>query len=109
MGKRFGILKTKLGFDSRYVFHSMRKTVANMFENAECPEGVAADVVGHLKPTMTYGLYSGITKMDLRARWMEQAIRYPTVTDVRHPGCERNGCSCSASRTSWIASISLCF
>ena len=63
----------------------MRKTVANMFENAECPEGVAADVVGHLKPTMTYGLYSGITKMDLRARWMEKAIRYPTITDVRHP------------------------
>ena len=85
VGKRFGILKTKLGFDSRFVFHSMRKTVANMFENAECPEGVAADVVGHLKPTMTYGLYSGITKMDLRSRWMEQAIRYPAITDVRHP------------------------
>ena len=77
VGKRFGILKTKLGFDGRFVFHSIRKTVANMFENAECPEGVAADVVGHLKPTMTYGLYSGITKMDLRAKWMEQAIRYP--------------------------------
>jgi integrase len=89
VGKRFGILKTKLGFDSRFVFHSMRKTVANMFENAECPEGVAADVVGHLKPTMTYGLYSGITRMDLRARWMEQAIRYPTdITDVRHPGSD---------------------
>jgi integrase len=77
VGKRFGILKTKLGFDGRFVFHSIRKTVANLFENAECPEGVAADVVGHLKPTMTYGLYSGITRMDLRARWMERAIRYP--------------------------------
>lgn len=78
IGKRFGILKTKMGFDERFVFHSIRKTVANMFENAECPEGVASDVVGHLKPSMTYGLYSGITKMDLRARWLAKAIRYPT-------------------------------
>jgi integrase len=37
VGKRFGILKTKLGFDSRFVFHSIRKTITNMFENAECP------------------------------------------------------------------------
>ena len=77
IGKRFGLQKTRLGFDSRFVFHSIRKTVANMFENAQCPEGVAADVVGHLKPTMTYGLYSGLTKMDLRAGWMEKAISYP--------------------------------
>ena len=53
-----------------------------MFENAECPEGVAADVVGHLKPTMTYGLYSGITQMDLRAKWMEKAISYPSSEEV---------------------------
>ncbi len=75
IGKRFGILKTKLGFDERFVFHSIRKTVANMFENAECPEGVASDVVGHLKPTMTYGLYSGITRMDLRASgWKRRSV-----------------------------------
>ena len=77
IGKRFGILKSKCGFDARYVFHSIRKTVANLFENAQCPEGVASDIVGHFKPTMTYGLYSGITRMDLRARWMAKAIRYP--------------------------------
>jgi integrase len=68
IGKRFGILKTKMGFDERFVFHSIRKPVVNMFENAECPEGVASDVVCRCKKTMTYGLYSGITKMDLRAR-----------------------------------------
>jgi integrase len=89
IGKRFGILKTRLGFDGRFVFHSIRKTVANMFENAECPEGVASDVVGHLKPTMTYGLYSGITKMDLRAKWMETAIRYPAITDVHRQEPDR--------------------
>ncbi len=28
-------------------------------ENAGVPENVVADIVGHEKPTMTYGLYSG--------------------------------------------------
>ena len=30
-----------------------------MFENAGVPENVVADIVGHEKTTMTYGLYSG--------------------------------------------------
>ena len=37
IGKRFGRLKTELGFDGRWVFHSIRKTVAHLFETAECP------------------------------------------------------------------------
>ena len=28
---------------------------------------MAADIIGHNKPTMTYGLYGGETRMDLRA------------------------------------------
>jgi hypothetical protein len=35
MSKRFGHLKTKEGFDERYVFHSIRKTVATLLENAQ--------------------------------------------------------------------------
>lgn len=81
IGKRFGRLKTELGFDGRYVFHSMRKTVAHMFETAECPPGVAKDIIGHAKTDMTFGIYSGETRMDHRARWMETAISYPTITD----------------------------
>jgi len=30
-----------------------------MLENAGVVENVAADIIGHDKPTMTYGLYSG--------------------------------------------------
>lgn len=77
IGKRFGRLRTELGWDRRFVFHSIRKTVASLFQDAGCPEGVAADVVGHVKPTMTFGLYGGETRMDLRAEWMASAIRYP--------------------------------
>ena len=30
-----------------------------MCENAKIPEGVAADIAGHKKQTISYGLYSG--------------------------------------------------
>ena len=79
IGKRFGRLKTALGFDGRFVFHSIRKTVAALFQDAGCEEGVAADIIGHNKPTMTYGLYGGETRMDLRATWLAKAVQYPII------------------------------
>ena len=89
LGKRFGRLKTDLGFDHRYVFHSIRKTVAHMFETADCPVGVAKDIIGHAKSDMTFGLYSGETRMDHRARWLAKAIHYPSVTDGHRPGSDQ--------------------
>ena len=59
VGKRFGWLKTDQGFGKKYVFLSIRKTVVTILENAGVPENVVADIVGHEKTTMTYGLYSG--------------------------------------------------
>jgi integrase len=58
IGKRFGRLKTKMGFGPESVFHSIRKTVANMLGTAGIPESTAADILGHDRPSMTYGLYS---------------------------------------------------
>lgn len=66
IGKRFGRLKTELGFGPEKVFHSIRKTVTTMLENAGVPEGVAADVVGHEKATLTYGLYSSGTSISVK-------------------------------------------
>ena len=66
VGKRFGRLKTKLGYDKQRVFHSIRKTAATVFEQAGVPEGVTADIIGHEKQTMTYGLYSGGTSIKQR-------------------------------------------
>jgi integrase len=77
LGKRFGRMKTKLGFDHRYVFHSIRKLVAHLLEDAECPPGIAKDIVGHQKTDMTFGIYSGETRIDQRARWLAKAINYP--------------------------------
>ena len=66
IGKRFGRLKTKLGFGKQHVFHSIRKTAATVFEQAGVPEGVTADIIGHEKQTMTYGLYPGGTSVKQR-------------------------------------------
>lgn len=67
IGKRFGRLRDALGFGGDLVFHSIRKTVATKLENAGVPEGVAADILGHKKKTMTYGLYSGGTDFGKKA------------------------------------------
>jgi integrase len=76
LGKRFGRLKTAVGYGEKHVFHSIRKTVATLLENAKVPEGVAADIIGHDKPTMTYGLYSGGASMKTKREAIEK-LRYP--------------------------------
>jgi integrase len=78
IGKEFAALKTSLGYGEGHTFHSIRHTVSHLFEAAECPEGVAQDIIGHKKLSLTYGLYSGRTRLDQRARWLEKSIVYPT-------------------------------
>lgn len=63
-GKRFGRLKRSLGYGEEHVFHSIRKAVATRFEQLGVPEGIAADILGHEKQTMTYGVYSGGTSIE---------------------------------------------
>ena len=58
IGKRFGRMKLKLNFPALKVFHSIRKTVVTQLENSDVSENIAADIVGHKKPRITYGLYS---------------------------------------------------
>lgn len=77
LGKRFGRLKAKLGFTKgSEVFHSIRKTLITLMENAGVPEGVAADIAGHKKQTMTYGLYSAGTMLEIKREAISKAV-YP--------------------------------
>jgi integrase len=76
-GKLFGRIKTKLNFGEEYRFHSIRKTVATLFERAECPEGIAADILGHDKPTMSYGTYSAGSSEQQKKGWLEKVLIYP--------------------------------
>jgi len=78
VGKRFGRLKTSLGYSGRYVFHSIRKTVATELENSGVPENVAADILGHDKPTMTYGTYSGGTSFPIKQKALEE-LQFPQL------------------------------
>ena len=71
IGKRFGRhKKAVVGDDPRKVFHSIRKNVTTLLEQGGVSEGVAADLIGHEKKTMTYGLYSGGSSI----KQLQQAI-----------------------------------
>jgi hypothetical protein len=43
-----------------------------MLENKGVGENVAADIVGHEKPRITYGLYSGGTTLDVMREALER-------------------------------------
>ena len=78
VGKRFGRLKRAAGYGGELVFHSLRKTYATTCEQLGIPEGVAADILGHEKETMTYGLYSGGTSVEQKQVAVEQVAQHLT-------------------------------
>jgi integrase len=84
LGKRFGRLKKSMGFTAgAQVFHSIRKTLITLMENAGVPEGVAADIVGHEKQTMTYGLYSMGSGLEIKREALA-SVKYPApLVDIK--------------------------
>ena len=84
IGKRFGRLKTGLGFPSLKVFHSIRKTVSTTFENNEVLENIVADIIGHDKPRMTYGKYSSGTNLKIKKEKIE-LLNYDWSRRVKSP------------------------
>ena len=54
IGKRFGRLKSSLGFGQRYVFHSIKKTVTTIMENADVRADVILDIIGHKNTSATH-------------------------------------------------------
>ena len=49
-----------------------------MCENAGIPEGVAADIAGHKKQTISYGLYSGGNTIEVMREALE-GIDYKSI------------------------------
>jgi integrase len=64
----FSKFKTRLGYGFERDFHSLRRTFTTQMENLGIPESVTADIVAHKKKTMTYGLYSDGTSIDVMRR-----------------------------------------
>ena len=60
------------------MFHSLRRTVATLLENARVPEGIAADILGHEKKTLSYGLYSSSSSMQRKIEAIEK-LAYPSL------------------------------
>ena len=54
IGKRFGRLKSSLGFGPRYVFHSIKKTVTTILVKADVRADVISDIVGHRNKNVTH-------------------------------------------------------
>jgi integrase len=76
IGKRFGRLKSAENFGKNHVFHSIRKTFVTLLENNSIGENIAADIVGHKKPNITFRTYSGGTGLSLMRESIEK-ISYP--------------------------------
>ena len=57
-GKRFGRLKTKLGYKRNQVFHSWRHSMTTQLENAKRPLSEIQRIIGHTVSGMTFSRYS---------------------------------------------------
>lgn len=75
--KAFARIADKAGYsDPRKTFHSIRKTFTTAMENLGVSENIVADIIGHEKPRITYGLYSGGTTLAVKAEALAK-LTYP--------------------------------
>jgi integrase len=88
IGKRFGRLKTSLGFDNRIVFHSLRKSFITKLERSGVPESTIARLVGHEineRTSLALGLYSGGLSIEqLRPAVDKVEYSWSAPTEVVH-------------------------
>ena len=83
VGKRFGRLKRLVledGSTRQKCFHSIRKFVVTTLEQGGVAEGIAADLVGHEKPNITYNVYSGGSSIEQLSHAVEVLERRQHVS-----------------------------
>ena len=76
MGKRFSRMKTKMGFDEHYTFHSIRHTVVLFFRKSGCRLDVQNQIIGHENDSVQAG-YGGHVDMADKLEWILKASKYP--------------------------------
>ncbi|EDM71660.1 Phage integrase [Roseobacter sp. AzwK-3b] len=79
IGKRFGRLRTALGYPDTLVFHSFRKTLLFLMRDRGIPEPQAALIVGHEPNTITYGLYGNDISFGRKVEIMESISYRPSA------------------------------
>jgi integrase len=86
VSKAFGhyTRKLKLG-DKRQTFHSLRNTFVEVMEASEVPESTTKLIVGHARPSLTFGGYSKGERVRLRK--VINKLRYPdsVIRLIRKP------------------------
>ncbi|WP_028966365.1 tyrosine-type recombinase/integrase [Sphingomonas phyllosphaerae] len=80
-GKEFTRFKQSLGFaDRQAAFHSFRKNAVAQWEAASVPETEVAQIVGHEKKGITFGVYGRGVSIQRRAQIVSM-LKYPGVAD----------------------------
>lgn len=83
IGKKFGrvtlaaVKAGSLTAEQRSTFHGFRKNVAQAFERHRIAETEAAQIIGHKKPGMTYGVYSPIGLRIEQKQGLVELLRLP--------------------------------
>ena len=72
-----------LGAGRRMSSTRCRKTLITLREDAGVSENIAADIVGHENPRITYGLYSGGASLETKAKALDlelelELVKYPS-------------------------------
>jgi site-specific recombinase XerD len=76
LSKRFGRLKTSLGFGPGYVFHSLRHGVITQMQQAGVLSPIISDVVGHETGVFTFDKYGSGSSMKQKAEALSKVV-YP--------------------------------
>lgn len=72
LSKKFGRMKTEMGYDKTMVFHSIRKTVTTQLENSETPTSWLKSIIGHERGDITYDVYSDGPTLVNKKRFIEK-------------------------------------
>ncbi|HLA31007.1 MAG TPA: site-specific integrase [Pseudomonas sp.] len=76
LSKRFGRLKTELGFGPLHVFHSIRHTVTTSLHQADLPLSTVQQLLGHETKTVTLDTYS---------KGLSAAQKLEAITKISYP------------------------
>lgn len=84
LGKRFGRLKTTLGYGPKHVLYSLRHTVVTIMDKSGISTSVIADTVGHEQPGFTKRIYSGRSSMTQKREAID-CLSYPFYNHAWNP------------------------
>jgi len=73
---RYGRMMRAIGMPKGKTFHSLRKAFTTALERVDCPEDVAARLIGHRPLSLTYRIYSKGRRAEELRGWVEK-VEHP--------------------------------